>query len=70
MFNALIGIGFVAGLVYGILIDGTFFKIYFTLILLYMIVTENFLINKKDFNKRKNINATSWNRKSNLRHFN
>ena len=63
MFNALIGIGFVAGVVYGILIDGTFFKIYFTLILVYMIVVENFLINKKDFNKRKNINVTSWNRK-------
>ena len=63
MFNAFIGIGFVAGVLYGILIDGTFLIIYLTLILVYMIVVENFLINKKDFNKRKNINVTSWNRK-------
>ena len=63
MFNAFIGIGFVAGVLYGILIDGTFLIIYITLILVYMIVVENFLINRKDFNKRKNINVTSWNGK-------
>ena len=63
MFNAFIGIGFVAGVLYGILIDGTFLIIYLTLILVYMIVVENFLINRKDFNKRKNINVTSWNGK-------
>ena len=63
MFNAFIGIGFVAGVLYGVLIDGTFLIIYLTLILVYMIVVENFLINRKDFNKRKNINVTSWNGK-------
>lgn len=63
MFNAFIGIGFVAGVLYGILIDGTFLIIYITLILVYMIVVENFLISRKDFNKRKNINVTSWNGK-------
>ena len=63
MFNAFIGIGFVAGVLYGILIDGTFLIIYLTLILVYMIVVENFLISRKDFNKRKNINVTSWNGK-------
>jgi Ca2+/Na+ antiporter len=60
MFNAMIGIGFLSGIVYGIWIDGTFFKIYFTILALYTIVFNNLLINKKQTTKRKNIAATSW----------
>lgn len=36
--NALIGVGFAAGVVYGILIDGTYFRIYFAILALYTIV--------------------------------
>jgi hypothetical protein len=56
----MIGIGFLSGIVYGIWIDGTFFKIYFTILALYTIVFNNLLINKKQTTKRKNIAATSW----------
>lgn len=59
--NAFLVLGFIAGILYGIFIDGTFFKIYFALIMFYFVVFNNLLINKKDYTKRKNILATTWN---------
>ncbi len=58
--NALFGIGVVSGIIYGLFIDGTFFKIYFAILLFYTIVFNNLLINKKQTTKRKNISATTW----------
>ncbi len=58
--NAFFGIGFVTAILYGILVDGTYLKIYFALTLIYIVVFNNLLINKKHFTKRKNINVTSW----------
>lgn len=62
--NALLVLGYIAGLLYGLLIDGTFLKIYFALIIFYMIVFQNLLINKKHTTLRKNILVTSWGGKS------
>lgn len=58
--NALFGIGCVAGIIYGIFVDGTFFKIYFALIAFYTVVFNFLLIDRKQLTTRKNINATSW----------
>ena len=66
--NALIGVGFVAGICYGILVDGTYFKIYFAVLALYTVVCNYLSIDKKHFTKRKNINVTSWSGKSVICH--
>lgn len=60
MTNALIILGYIAAIVYGIFVDGTFFKIYFVLIALYTIIFNHLLIDKRHFTKRKNITVTSW----------
>ena len=59
--NALIIIGFIAAIFYGIFVDGTYFKIYFTLLFLYTVICNHLLINKNDISKRRNILVTSWN---------
>lgn len=66
MTNALITIGCIAGILYGILVDGTFFKIYIPLVIGYAVIFNGFLVNKKHTTKRKNINVTSWNGKNAL----
>ena len=58
--NAMFGIGIVSGIIYGILVDGTYLKIYFGVMLVYTIVFTNLMINKKHYTLRKNINVTSW----------
>lgn len=59
--NALFGIAVVTGLIYGIFIDGTYFKIYLAVLAFYTIVFNYLLINKKQTTKRKNIMITTWN---------
>ena len=59
--NALFGVGFVSGIVYGLLVDGTYFKIYAVILLFYTVVFNFILIDRTHFTKRKNINVTSWN---------
>lgn len=59
--NALFGVGAVTGIVYGILVDGTFLKLYFALLAFYTVVFNIILIDKKQTTLRKNINVTSWN---------
>jgi hypothetical protein len=65
--NALIVVGFVAGIFYGLLVDGTYFKIYFTVLAFYTIVFNFFLIDHSKTTRRKNINVTSWGGKSNFK---
>ena len=62
--NALIGVGFAAGVCYGLLVDGTYFKIYFAILAAYTVVCNYLTIDKSHFTKRKNINVTSWGGKS------
>jgi hypothetical protein len=59
--NALMCLGLIAGILYGIFVDGTYFKIYFALVIIYTVVFNNLLVNKKDITKRKNILVTTWN---------
>ena len=59
--NALIILGFLAAIIYGLLIDGTYFKIYLGLVLIYTVIFNFILIRRKDFTKRKNITAVTWN---------
>lgn len=58
--NALFGVGAVTGIIYGVFVDGTYFKIFFAVLAFYTIVFNNLLINKKQTTKRKNIMATTW----------
>lgn len=61
MTSALFVIGCISGVVYGIFVDGTFFKIYFAILAFYTVVFGNFLVDRKQSIKRKNMNITSWN---------
>jgi len=57
--NALFGIGIAASIIHGVLFDGTFWKIYgtiFVFYLLFVLVTRNM----RDNPKRKTIMAASW----------
>jgi hypothetical protein len=36
--NALIVLGFIAAILYGIFVDGTYFKIYFALVAVYTVI--------------------------------
>lgn len=58
--NAFFGIGIVSGLVYGIIVDGTYWKIFFAIMLFYIVVFNNLLVDKSHVTTRKNINVTSW----------
>jgi len=58
--NALIVLGFISAILYGILIDGTFFKIYFTLVFLYTVFFNYIFVRRSDLTKRKNITAVTW----------
>jgi hypothetical membrane protein len=58
--NALFGVGAVSGLLYGIFVDGTYFKIYIAVLIFYTVVFNNLLVNKKHVTKRKNIMVTTW----------
>ena len=65
--NALFGVAVVTGLIYGIFVDGTYFKIYLAVLAFYTIVFNHLLIHKKQTTKRKNIMITTWSCK--LKHF-
>lgn len=58
--NALIILGFLAGIIYSILFNRTFLVIYIGLVVGYTVMVEGFCINKKHVTKRKNIAVTSW----------
>ena len=58
--NAFFGIVILTAILYGIFIDGTFFKLYFVLLAIYTVVCNNLCINKKHITKRRNITITTW----------
>ena len=60
--NALIGLMILAGILYGILVDGTFWKIYSVLVTLYLIFVLMYR-EKRTNVKRKTILMSTWDRK-------
>ena len=58
--NALFGVAVVTGIIYGVFVDGTYFKIYLAVLAFYTVVFNHLLVNKKQTTKRKNIMATTW----------
>lgn len=58
--NSFIVLGFISAMLYGIFVDGTFFKIYFSLVALYIVIFNFIFIDKKSIPKRKNITAVTW----------
>lgn len=58
--NALFGVAILTGILYGFFIDGTFFKLYFGVLVVYHVVTQILLTNRKELTKRKAILVTTW----------
>ncbi|CDW81108.1 2-oxo acid dehydrogenase acyltransferase [Stylonychia lemnae] len=58
--NTFIILGFISAILYGIFVDGTYFKIYFSLVALYIVIFNFIFIDKKSIPKRKNITAVTW----------
>lgn len=56
--NALNFLFFVAGAIYGIFVDGTFWKIYFVLVALYTVFA--LMTRTNENTKRKNIMISTW----------
>ena len=51
--NAFMASAVAAGVLYGIFIDGTYFYIYFAILIPFTIVSQVFMRNLKDHTKRK-----------------
>ncbi len=60
--NALLVLLILAGLIYGILVDGTFWKIYGIIVTLYLVFVL-WQRDSKENPKRKTILASTWSRK-------
>ena len=58
--NALLVIGIISFIIYSILVDGTFFKIYIPLVLIYWIVTTFVFKEEDKMWKRRRITISSW----------
>lgn len=58
--NALMGVGIVAGVIYNMLVDGTYFKIYLACLFTYYILTQHIFLNKGDVTRRKKIMISTW----------
>jgi hypothetical protein len=58
--NAFFGIGIVTAILYGLLIDGTFFKLYFVLLIGYICIFQFIFLKRGDFSKRKNLVVATW----------
>ena len=61
--NALNFLFLVAGAIYGVFVDGTFWKIYFVLVVLYTIF-HLLTRNQRENTKRKNIMISTWSGKT------
>jgi len=57
--NALNFLFIIAGIIYGVFVDGTFWKIYLALVAGYTVVMIAYR-NQKDNTKRRNILISSW----------
>jgi positive regulator of sigma E activity len=60
--NAFFGIGIVAAILYGVLFDGTFWKIYGILLVGYLVFVT-LRTDKRDNHKRRILTIASWDRK-------
>jgi cell shape-determining protein MreD len=60
--NALFGIGIIAAIIYGIVRDAFFWKIYGVLFLLYLLFVL-ISVNRKDNHKRRTMTLSTWSRK-------
>lgn len=60
--NALWGIGLVSNMVYGVFVDGTYWKIYFALLAAYTVFFFTQRVTR-DNGKRKTIMISTWNGK-------
>jgi hypothetical protein len=58
--NALQGCSVAAAVIYGLFVDGTYFKIFLAIVAIYTLVTQVLLKKPKDITKRKNIMVASW----------
>jgi hypothetical protein len=58
--NAMLVIGMIASVIYGVLVDGTWFKIYFILLFSYYVLTQIGRANKQN-TRRTKINIATWN---------
>jgi hypothetical protein len=68
MINAFYGIGYFSAVIYGLLIDGTYWKIYLTLFIVYLVFVSMSRV-MKDNPKRKTLIAATWQGKNCLNHF-
>ncbi len=66
--NSFFGIGIIAAIVYAILIDFTYFKIYFAVLIAYIVLTQIGTLNRYN-NPRKKCNIATWNGKFVTSHF-
>ena len=60
--NALWGIGLASNILYGVFVDGTYWKIYFALLALYTVLFFSQRVTR-DNGKRKTIMISTWNGK-------
>ena len=60
--NALWGIGLASNILYGVFVDGTYWKIYFALLALYTVFFFSQRVTR-DNGKRKTIMISTWNGK-------
>ena len=58
--NAFFGIGILAAIIYGFLIDGTYLKFYSLLLLGYIVLTQIGTLTRLN-TKRKKCNIATWN---------
>jgi hypothetical protein len=58
--NAILFTGYLSALIYYMFVDGTLFKIHIILLILYTVIFNYWLIDRKDVIKRKNILITSF----------
>ena len=58
--NALVGVGYASLVVYCLVVDGTYFKIYFGILAVYHFITQILLIHRPDVTKRKNVMISTW----------
>jgi hypothetical protein len=64
--NTFFGIGILAAIIYGLLVDGMYFKIYAVLLVAYVVIFQFIFLNRGDITKRKNLTIATWGRKKHI----
>lgn len=57
----MVGVGIVALIIYEIVVDNTYLKIYLACLFIYYILTHVIFVNHKDITKRKKLGIATWN---------